>query len=378
MPNQGSRATRAALIPGVSAGRTRPDQIRGGRHGLTPEQVAGSQRERVLAAMRDQVAEHSFKAVPVATVIAQAGVSRKTFYDLYGSKEECFVAVYERDLGRLIDSTLRAFEGDEPWADRLRTALGVLLGALADDPGAARICFVEVLSAGPRALARRNETMAMLDQLFDGGDSGQPRSRAVTAGAVGYLAEVLNREVSAGRVARLPDLRGDLMQALVPSPTPQGSPTPAIEADEPTADDATERAFLARYGPAAAELLGRVAHAMAGSEAPQERIRDGVGALIGFCAEDPPAARACFVEALSAGPLARDRRTQTNTRLAELFEEPLSELRPSERTARVSALAIVGGFQELAFDAIDRGAVDALPSIETAVAVARLEPVPKR
>ena len=376
MPNQGSRATRAALVPGVSAGRARPDQIRGGRHGLTPEQVAGSQRERVLAAMREQVAEHGFKAVPVAAVIAQAGVSRKTFYDLYGSKEECFVAVYERELGRLLDSTLRAFEGDEPWADRLRTALGVLLGALADDPAAARICFVEVLSAGPRALARRNEAMAELDPLFDRRDSGQPRSRAVAAGAVGYVAEVLNREVAGGRTDALPELRADLMNALAP-PSPQGPGTADLGTGEPTADDATERAFLARYGPAAAELLGRVAHAMAGGEAPRERIREGVGALLAFCGDDPAAARACFVEALSAGPLARDRRTQTNTRLAELFEEPLRELRPSERIARVSALAIVGGFQELAFDALDRGAVDELPAVEAVVAVARLEPDPR-
>jgi AcrR family transcriptional regulator len=340
--------------------------------------VAGSQRERVLAAMRDQVAEHGFKAVPVAAVIAQAGVSRKTFYDLYGSKEECFVAVYERELGRLLDSTLRAFEGDEPWADRLRTALGVLLGALADDPAAARICFVEVLSAGPRALARRNEAMAALDPLFDGGNSGRTRSRAVAAGAVGYLAEVLNREVAGGRAAALPELRGDLMHALAPAAsTPQSGAMPGLDAGEPTADDATERAFLARYGPAAADLLGRVAHAMAGEEIPQDRVRSGVGALLAFCAEDPLAARACFVEALSAGPLARDRRTQTSTRLAQMFEEPLRELRPNERIARVSALAIVGGFQELAFEAIDRGATDELPEVETVVAVARLEPDPR-
>ncbi|MDP9134825.1 MAG: TetR/AcrR family transcriptional regulator, partial [Actinomycetota bacterium] len=142
MPDHRSRPAKAALITGVSAGRTRPDQIRGGSHGLTPEQVASSQRERVLAAMRELVAGRGYQAVPVTEVIRHAGVSRKTFYELWPGKEECFVAVYEREMERLLAPTLQAFEGDEPWPDRLRTALGVLLGALAADADAARICFV--------------------------------------------------------------------------------------------------------------------------------------------------------------------------------------------------------------------------------------------
>jgi hypothetical protein len=142
-------------------------------------------------------------------------------------------------------------------------------------------------------------------------------------------------------------------------------------------DAATERSFLTAYGAAAAEMLGRVGEAMAADEPPAERVRGGMGALLRFCAEDPDAARVCVVEALSVGPAARARRQETTTRLAELFEDPLRELRPSERIARVSALALVGGFHELAFDAIDRRAVDELPAVETVVAVARLEPGPR-
>lgn len=384
MPEHGSRA-RAALIPGVSAGRARPDQIRGGNHGLTPEQVADSQRERVLAAMREEVAKRGFKEVPVADVIRRAGVSRKTFYALYGSKEECFVAVYERELERLLGPTLQAFQGAESWVDRLRTALGVLLGALAADSATARICFVEVLAAGPTALARRNEAMAALDPLFDrknvSSAVGSTRPRAVTAGAVGYLSEVLNREVAAGRAAQLPELRAELMYTLtLPFVGPRSAGL-ELERDgseiDVAADDASERGFLAAYGETAADLLGRVSAAMADAEAPQERVRAGVAAVLAFCAEEPDRARACFVEALSVGAAARDRRAETTLRLSELLEQPLRELRPSERIARVSAIALVGGLQELIFDAVDRRAVDELPSVEMVVAAARLEPTPR-
>lgn len=366
MPEQRSRAW-AALVTGVSAGRTRPDQIRGGNHGLTPEQVADSQQGRVLAALREEMAQRHLEEVPVADVIARAGVSRKTFYEHYKSKEECFAALYQRELDGLLAPTLRAFEGTEPWVERLRAALGVLLGALAADPVAARICFVEVLAAGPVALARRNQAMGKLGVVFAHGGGGGSSS-ALAAGAIGYLAEVLNREIAAGRIDRLPELRGELVKALAPSI--------AEPAAEPSAEAASEHGFLRRYGPAAAELLGRVADAMARVAAPAERVRSGARALLDFCAEHPEAARVCIVEALSAGPRARARRTETTTRLAGLFEDPLRDLRPSARIAHVSALALVGGFYELAFDAVDRRAVGDLPSVDEVVAVARLEPGP--
>src|SRR6218665_3899517 len=115
MSDQRPRTVGGALVTGVQAGRTRPDQLRGGNHGLTPEQVAESQRTRILTAMRELVATHGYRDVPVAAVIQRAGVSRKTFYELYASKEECFVAIYEQEMERLLAPALHAFEGSEPW-----------------------------------------------------------------------------------------------------------------------------------------------------------------------------------------------------------------------------------------------------------------------
>jgi AcrR family transcriptional regulator len=380
MPDHRSRPAKAALITGVSAGRTRPDQIRGGNHGLTPEQVASSQRKRVLAAMRELVAGKGYQAVPVTGVIRHAGVSRKTFYELYAGKEECFVAVYEREMERLLAPTLQAFEGDEPWPDRLRTALGVLLGALAADADAARICFVEVLAAGPLALERRGGALANLDPMLappavgaktgPASDGNPTSSRALVAGSVGYLAEALHREIAAGRGAELPALRSELVRTLT---RPFAEPT-----TEPTPDAAGERAFLAAYGEIAADMLGGVSAAMATDDAPADRVRAGVAALLRFCAEQPDRARTVLVEALSAGPAARERRTETNRRLSELFAQPLRELRPSDRIAEVSAIALVGGFHELAYDPVDRRAPARLPSVDTVVAVARLDSAPQR
>ena len=335
--------------------------------------------------MRDLVVARGYQNVPVTQAIRHAGVSRKSFYELYAGKEECFVAVYERELERLLAPALQAFEGSEPWVDRLRTALGVLLGALAADEDAARICFVEALSAGPLALERRNAAMAQLDPLFAPPDAGLANgSRAITAGAVGYLSELLNREVAAGRTAELPALRSELMSTLtlpfarrdvgevVDTASAPAADGPGSATTSPGPDDATERAFLAAYGPVAADLLGRVSAAMAADVDPTARVRAGVDAVLAFCASEPNGARACFVEALSAGPVARERRSETTRRLSDLFAAPLRELRPSARIAEVSAIALVGGLLELVYDAVDRRAPADLPTVGTVVAVARL------
>lgn len=340
----------------------------------------------MLAAMRDLVADRGYQQIPVAEVIRRAGVSRKTFYELYASKEECFVALYDVELERLLLPVLQAFQGTESWVDRLRTALGVLLGTLAGDPAAARLCFVEVLAAGPKALARRNTAMAKLDPLFDRQNVstavGVTRPRAVAAGAVGYLSEVLNREIAAGRTAQLPELRAELMYTLtLPFVGPYNAGKELEREGSEAAvgpDEASERSFLTAYGRHAAELLGRVSAAMANGLTAQERVRSGVAAVLEFCADEPDGARATFVEAMSVGPAARERRAETTRRLAELLEQPLRELRPSARIAHISAIALVGGMLELLFDPVDRRAVDELPSLETVVAAARLEPNPQR
>lgn len=366
-------SARTVLLTGAPGGRTRVDQLAGGNHGLTPEQVAESQRTRILTGMRELVATEGYREVSVAAVVHHAGVSRKTFYELYGSKEECFVAVYETEMERVLAPALQAFEGDEPWVDRLRTALGVLLGTLASDPAAARICFVEVL-AGSLTLERRAKAYEALDRLFTppapAGESAEAAAltptRAVVAGSVGYLTETLHREIAAGRTDQLPALRTQLMQTLTLPFADQ------VAASKPEPDESDERAFVSAYGEIAADLLARAGAAIATDDDPATRVRAGISALLEFCATEPERARACFVEALEAGPTARERRAETTRRLSALFARPLRELRPSERIAEVSAIALIGGFHELAYDAIDRLAPGDLPSVDSVVAVARL------
>jgi AcrR family transcriptional regulator len=216
MAAEGTRARKGG------PGRRRPDQIPGGHHGLSPEQVAESQRGRILEAMREAIAEHGYAEASVADVIKRAGVSRKTFYAQFAAKEDCFLAIYDEQMGRLQDVTRDAFEAQDEWVPSLRAGLTALLTALAYDDAVARLCFVDVLAAGPQAAAARNESMHELESILElgrGGDAaggdGAPTPRALGMSMVGGLGEVLYQETVAGRSGQLPALLPELMYALV-------------------------------------------------------------------------------------------------------------------------------------------------------------------
>ncbi len=194
-------------------------QIPGGRHGLAPEAVAESQRARLLAGMAEAVAEHGYAETSIADVISRAGVSRKTFYQQFDGKDECFAVAYGQEMDRLLEVTLSAFESEgPPWARRLRAALTALCGALAGNPAVARLCFIEGLAAGPVTAARRRAELEGLLPLFESAPSDalgdSPFGESLRMGRIGDLAEMLRHEIAAGAGAGLPRLVPELTYLL--------------------------------------------------------------------------------------------------------------------------------------------------------------------
>ena len=96
--------------------------------------VLDLQRSRVLAAALREAAEAGREATSVGVIVGRAGVSRRTFYDLFGAREDCFEAVFEHALAEIADVVAPAYEGTEGrWAQRLRAALVALLAFLERD-----------------------------------------------------------------------------------------------------------------------------------------------------------------------------------------------------------------------------------------------------
>jgi AcrR family transcriptional regulator len=138
-----------------------------GRHAAPRAVVRETQRARMLDAMVGAVAEKGYANVAVADVIARAGVSRKTFYEQFANKEECFLAAYDAGVDRLLAAIDGALAEPTPdWLTAARRAVEVYLASMAASPAFARACLIEVLGAGPAALARRDVVQTRFaDQL---------------------------------------------------------------------------------------------------------------------------------------------------------------------------------------------------------------------
>jgi AcrR family transcriptional regulator len=177
--------------------------------------VTESQRSRIHQAMIEVVSERGYPETRVVDVIGVAGVSRKTFYELFDSKEDCFLAAYDVLLGNLLAEATDAFESKSgtSWAERLAAALEALLEHLAKHPDEARFAIVEVLAAGPKALARRDAALRQFTGFLESGRSETTVDLpGITSIAVaGGVNELLYSEILHGAASRLPSRLPDLM-----------------------------------------------------------------------------------------------------------------------------------------------------------------------
>jgi AcrR family transcriptional regulator len=194
--------------------KRRPDQLPGGRHGLPAEDVVHSQRTRLLEALLEVVAENGYQAARVSDFTALAGVSRKTFYELFSDKEDCFLAAYDWALGRLLTATAEAYESStSPWPEKVHRGVSTFLTRLAEHQARAKVCIVEVLAAGPKAVARRDAAIRGFTFFIDEG-RGETAAElpAFTALAIlGGLNEILYTNILNGRTAELPRLAPDFV-----------------------------------------------------------------------------------------------------------------------------------------------------------------------
>jgi AcrR family transcriptional regulator len=189
-----------------------------GRHAAPRAVVHASQRGRMLAAMATAVAEKGYRAVAVADVIARAGVSRKTFYEHFANREECFLAAYDAGVGRLlaaIDDAIRAAAPDPMAIARAGTTR--YLETLAANPAFARTFLVEVLAAGPAALERRARAherfAAQLAETHRGARAAGPeRPPHVFRACVGAIHELVTDHVLRRGAETLPELLDALLE----------------------------------------------------------------------------------------------------------------------------------------------------------------------
>jgi AcrR family transcriptional regulator len=199
--------------------RRRPHQLPSGRHGLSRSFVAANQSERILSAVAQAAAELGYAEMNVEAIIARAGVSRRTFYEHFKNKEDAFLAAYDALVRQLAGHVRRAYLKETTVQERLRAGLRAYMQFMASEPEFARMCITEVLAAGPRALARRNEAMRMFAEIIEDNIHelipGCPRAALAAETIVGGIHEVVFNRILTDRIDELPGLADDLLVTIL-------------------------------------------------------------------------------------------------------------------------------------------------------------------
>lgn len=366
--------------------------------GADPAAVTRNQRERMYAAMVAAVGENGYAGTRVADVVKLSGVSRSAFYKHFEDKLDCFLATLD-ELAALAYAQLEdAYDETLPWEQRLRAIADVLLDLLLEQSAAARMCLVEVYAAGPQAVRRLDEAVAVAERVvveaFDESPDhrGMPHDivRALVGGILKTAHTRLRRRQEPELIHELPEL---IDWALAYHAPPTKLRRPRRQPDRgavphPDADVARERlvtaitATIAERGYSDTTIVEIAERASASLStfygnfenkeeallAALARVRDqslsafrgayeaesdwplaigsGTDAVFGFLAAEPASARIAVLEVFTAGPDALEAGDE-GIAAFQAFFEPGFELAPE--VPRLFAEAIANAVYALVY-----------------------------
>ncbi len=188
-------------------------------NGVVRERVAGIQRARLTAAMSEVACEHGAANVTTALVVARAGVSRRTFYEIFTDCNECFLAALDDAIVRVTSRVVLAYETAGSWRERIRPGLIAFLGFLDQEPVTARVLIVESLAGGPEAIAHRSRILNGILPAIDAGrseKSANPQVTTITAeGVLGGAFAVIHKRMLENTGEPFIKLAGPLMAMIV-------------------------------------------------------------------------------------------------------------------------------------------------------------------
>jgi AcrR family transcriptional regulator len=212
-----------------------------------PAAVGRSQRARIYGATVAVVAEHGYDASSIADILRLAGVSRRSFYEHFDDKLDCFLATLDV-LAELAIPRLAEAYGASRGASRER--LGAVFESAAAmvvaQPAASRVWLIEAHAAGPLAVERIERLADDVNGLACTALADMPGRALMPAAAVravlGGVGRIVRARLRDGRERELPALEPELLDwalgysappsPLRASPLPPLLPPPTQEADD--------------------------------------------------------------------------------------------------------------------------------------------------
>lgn len=171
--------------------------------------------------MVELVARQGYADTTVPQVVAEARVARNAFYELFGDKTDCFIALCDELANELL-AMLAQFADRPDWLTALRDGLHAYLMWWQERDAFARAYFIELPGAGVRAVQQRDRQLTRFIALFEAiaararlerKDLPPLAPHAVELAVLGTT-ELIAREVRAGRAGEVVALEPAILDHL--------------------------------------------------------------------------------------------------------------------------------------------------------------------
>jgi AcrR family transcriptional regulator len=174
------------------------------------------QRERLFAVTVDLVAKRGYRDTTIEQIVGTAGTDLVTFYDLFESKEACFLAAFDRIVEEGAAALRRAIAGEREWPRQMAAALACLLDLIAADPKRARVALVEVQAAGPNAYAHYEKAIARVGpKLREGlelGEKGPWLTETLDEAILGGIIWIIHQRLVKGELGEVDAILDETIQ----------------------------------------------------------------------------------------------------------------------------------------------------------------------
>lgn len=126
-------------------------------------------RRRLLDGLAASIGERGYRATTVADIVRHARTSKRTFYDQFPSKEQCFLELLHADVQRLADEIRTAVDPNANWQNQIRQAVEAYVGHIESQP-AITLSWIRELPSMEEAAARpyQRRGMHLLTSLLIG------------------------------------------------------------------------------------------------------------------------------------------------------------------------------------------------------------------
>jgi AcrR family transcriptional regulator len=190
-----------------------------GRHLVPPDFVAQNQRERLLLATAELVAERGYQKTTIELIAKTARVALSTFYEQFSSKEECFLAAFDETVAAAGEVFAELLDPEQEWSEQISAAIEIFLEMVVKEPARARLCIVESQAAGGAALARYQGMLEVAAPKLREGRDHNPRAARLPDGLevaiIGGLAWLVHQRLLAGRDEEIKGLLPEMLQVTL-------------------------------------------------------------------------------------------------------------------------------------------------------------------